>query len=101
MFESEAKMSKPVIRWMQSLGLRVKPEFITPWGICDLVGLSFRSTSVQHRLRLGQTQPITSVTRAALLLRIPDVATGQSITLMALTKEYAFVMPADVVDEQT
>jgi len=86
---------------MQSLGLQVKAEFITPWGICDIVGLSFRINSVKHRLRLGQNQPITSVTRAALLLDIPNEETGESIPLTALAKKYDYVMPADVVDEQT
>jgi hypothetical protein len=101
MFDSEAKMSEPVTRWMQSLGLQVKAEFITPWGICDLVGLSFRPRSVAHRRELGQNQPVTSVTRAALLLEIPDEETGESISLRALAKKYAYVMPPDVVDEHT
>jgi hypothetical protein len=100
MFDSEAKMSKPVIRWMQALGLQVKAEFITPWGVCDLVGLSFRPRNVIHRRRLGQNQPITSVTRAALLTEIPDEVTGDAISLRALVKKYAYVMPPDVVDFQ-
>ncbi len=101
MFESETKMTKPVIRWMQALGLQVKAEFITPWGICDLVGLSFRPNQVRQRLRWGQTQPVTSVSRAALLLKIPDEKTGQSISLKTLAKEYASFIPEDVVEAQT
>ena len=101
MFDSEAQMKKPVIRWMNSLGLGVRAEFVTPWGICDLVGLSFRSPSVRHRCRLGQDQAITSITRAALLSEIPDIQTGESISLRSLVKKYEFVMSPDIINEQT
>lgn len=92
-------MSQPVVRWLRSRGLLVKAEFAVPWGICDLVGLSFRQQSVKHRRRLRQTQPITSISRAAVLLRIPDEETGQSISLKALAKQYSSSMTRDVIDE--
>lgn len=86
------------MRWLRSSGLFVKTEFVAPWGICDLVGLSFRQQSVKHRRRLGQTQPITSISRAAVLLRIPDEESGQSISLTVLAKEYSSSMTRDLVD---
>jgi hypothetical protein len=78
LFDAEDAMIKPVMGWMQSEGLIVKREFVTPSGICDLVGLSFRKSSVRRRRQLGQLQPIGSMTRAALLLRIPDPDAGAS-----------------------
>lgn len=86
-------MTKPVQLWMQSLGLTVKPEFITPFGQCDLVGVSFRCKSVAHRLRLEQTESVTSLTRAGLLMRIPEIESGKSLRLETLTKEYRTLIP--------
>lgn len=97
MFNSEADMTAPTREWMQSLGLSVRLEFITPWGKCDLVGASFRANGVKHRLRLAQTQAITSLTRAALLLRIPDAETGKSLRLTTLAKEHLSLIPEDDV----
>jgi hypothetical protein len=101
MFNAEASMTKPARDWMQSLGLEVKPEFITPWGKCDLVGASLRKKSIAHRIRLEQKQAVTSLTRAALLLRIPDVETGKSLRLTTLTKEFSSLIPADLVRHHT
>ena len=101
MFESEAQMTQPVVRWLRSSGLFVKAEFASPWGICDLVGLSFRPRNVKHRKRLRQTQPITSISRAAVLLRIPDEDTGESISLKDLVKEYSSAMTTDLVEVHT
>lgn len=96
MFKSETCMVKPVVKWMESMDLTVKSEFITPWGICDLVGLSFKKTSVDDRRRLGQTQAVSSVTRAALLFRIPDDST---LTLQRLVRECAPTIPEETVVE--
>ena len=96
MFKSEANMTKPTARWMQSEGLLVKPEFITPWGMCDLVGLSFKERSVSYRRRLGQRLPVSSLTRAALLFRIPD---DKTITLRSLARQCAPMIPEEVLNE--
>ena len=69
MFKAEANMMKPVLQWMQSLNLAVKSEFITPWGMCDLVGVGFRKGNVKRRQKLRQTRAINSMRRAALLHR--------------------------------
>jgi|SRR6185369_12245443 len=101
MFKCETNMVRPVIHWMESLDLTVKSEFITPWGICDLVGLSFNQRNVAHRLRLGQTEPIGSVTRAALLLKIPDIETHESITVRRLVRDCAPAISEESVREHT
>lgn len=94
-------MARPVIRWMVSMSLRVKSEFITPWGMCDLVGLQFKKGSVTARLNLGQKQPVGSLTGSALLAQIPDAATQWSITLKRLTEECVPTISEEVVLEQT
>src|ERR1043166_9279377 len=101
MFESEAQMTPPVVRWLRSSGLFVKAEFAVPWGICDLVGVSFRRRSVKHRKSLRQTQSVTSISRAAVLLRIPDEETGESVSLNELAQEYSSSMTVDLVKAHT
>jgi len=76
----------------------VKAEFALPWGICDLVGLSFRQRSVKDRRRLRQTQPITSISRAAILLRIPEEKTGQSISVKDLARQYSSAMTRELIE---
>ena len=88
-------MTESALLWMHAQGLTIRREFITPWGYCDLVGVSFRRNSVKHRLRLAQIRSVTSLTRAALLRRIPDIQTGKSVRLSTLTKEYANLIPED------
>ncbi len=100
MFNSEAEMTGPVKRWMESLSLIVKAEFISPWGLCDLVGLSFRKRNVARRLRLGQRQPVTSMTRAALLLQIPDVDADEFMTMRQIIEACAPTLPEEVVVEE-
>ena len=84
MFKRESDMAAPVVKWMKSAGLLTKAEFITPWGICDLVGVRFRRLNVAHRLKLGQTKPVSSLVRAILLLMIPDVEKQKSASLSEL-----------------
>ena len=101
MFTSEAHMRKPVCYWLRSHGLSIKTEFITPWGICDLVASNVRKQNRARRLRLGQIEPISSLTRTALLLSIPDHETGKSVTLRSLVKNCAPVVAEDIVVAQT
>ena len=81
MFQSEADMLPPVTRWMESIGLTIKSEFVTPWGICDLVGVSFKKRNVEKRVRFGQRKAVGSITRAALLHHIPEHFTTNLKTL--------------------
>lgn len=101
MFASEANMNRPVCRWLESLGMAVKAEFITPWGICDLVASKPRKQNLARRLRLGQNQPISSLIRSALLLRIPDTDSHESVTLGSLARECAPFISKDIIFTQT
>jgi hypothetical protein len=79
-FTREREMTQPVRRWLQREGLSVKPEFGLPWGICDLVGLSFNEVHVAKRLSYRQNRPIGPLQRIDLLSRIPDRESGSEIT---------------------
>ncbi len=100
MFRRESDMVAAATAWMRGSGLHVKSEFVTPWGICDLVGLSFNANKVAERLRRRQTRPVSSITRAALLLRIPDVAEQRSVTLARLVRQCAPAVPSEVVSAE-
>src|ERR1022692_2067843 len=101
MFAKEFDMTASATRWMKSGGMAVKSEFVTPWGICDLVGLTFNPDNVAHRLHLKQTRAVSSITRAVLLLQIPDVETKMSISFDRLVRQCAPSIPEDVVSDET
>lgn len=90
-------MAAPAINWLKARGLIVKSEFVSPWGICDLVGLRFDQKRVAHRLGYQQTKRVGSITRAALLLKVPDVETGRSITLKQMVRGCSPAIPDDVL----
>lgn len=84
MFRRESDMAPSVARWLERAGLQVKREFVTPWGICDFASVAFNTDRASHRLRLRQRKSLTSITRAALLLLIPDIETNRSISINRL-----------------
>ena len=94
-------MAPSVARWMKANGMTAKPEFVTPWGICDFVGLRFNREKVAQRLQQKQLRPISSITRALLLLQIPDIQTKRSITINSLVRRFATSIPEDVVRGET
>lgn len=100
-FTSEEEMRQPVARWMSSLGLTVKAEFVTPWGICDLVGSSPRKRSRSKRIRFGQTNAVASLSRTALLLSIPDVASDETISLESLIRTFDPLIPEQTIISET
>lgn len=86
LFKRESEMTLPVRRWLSREGLLIKSEFVLPWGICDLVGLSFNKHQVKKRLSYRQRLPIGPLQRVELLRHIPDQESGCSITLGELQK---------------
>lgn len=93
-------MMTPTACWLKSSRMAVKSEFVTPWGICDLVGVSFNPESVSRRLELRQAKALRSITAAALLLQIPDVETHESTTLQSLTEHHAHSLAEDSISEE-
>ncbi len=96
-FQFEREMSAPSRDWLKRQGLIIKEEFSTPWGICDLVGVSFAQERVLQRLSLGQREPIGPPFRIALLNRIPDSQTGKTVALDGLEREFNdFLTPSEI-----
>lgn len=97
MFDRESEMATATTNWMSAGGLLVKAEFVTPWGICDLAGVSFNRNRLARRVRQRQVKALTSVARTSLLLRIPDVGTRRSICLKDIANDWAPLIPVDAV----
>jgi hypothetical protein len=97
LFTKESEMAPSVARWMTNSGLAVKSEFVTPWGICDLVGVRFNPKNVALRIKNKQLRPISSITRALLLQRIPEFESREFITLKRLIREDATQFPEDII----
>src|SRR5258706_14928200 len=79
-------MAKPVHQWLRRQHLLIKSEYVLPWGICDLVGLSFNQKQVAKRLSYRQHRPIGPLQRIDLLRHIPDQESGSAITINCLLK---------------
>jgi hypothetical protein len=86
LFERESEMAKPVREWLRHQHLLIKSEYVLPWGICDLVGLSFNQKQVAKRLSYRQHRPIGPLQRIDLLRHIPDQESGSAITINCLLK---------------
>jgi len=92
-------MSSPVRRWLKKQGLEVKEEYALPWGICDFVGLSFNQKRVNRRLALRQFRSIGPPHRIDLLSQIPDIETGESISIRQLRKRVPLLSDNAVEEE--
>jgi hypothetical protein len=100
-FKRESEMAVSVARWIRRRGMTAKSEFVTPWGICDFVGLRFNQDNVARRLEQKQYRPITSIIRASLLLQIPDVRTKRSISVSKLIEKYSNTVQEDVIQTES
>jgi hypothetical protein len=87
-FRFEHEMVAPARRWLARQGLMVKEEFFTPWGVCDLVGVSLDRGRIKERLRLGQKRPIGPLIRVEILNAIPEGGEAQFATFEGLETEY-------------
>lgn len=79
-FSLESEMTHIAESWLKTQCEHVKKEFMTPWGICDLVGCSLNKHNVRKRLSYGQKKRIGSYFRVLLLSKIPDVQTSETIS---------------------
>jgi hypothetical protein len=86
-FSRECEMASPVIGWLNRQRLQTKAEFRLPWGVCDIVAMSFDESCVRKRLSIGQRRPIGPLQRIELLRCIPDLESGETITVNDLEKE--------------
>jgi hypothetical protein len=91
-FRVEREMLGSAKLWLQQQQLLIKQEFYTPWGVCDLLGVVLCENRVRQRLSLGQRNPIGPPRRIAILNRIPDFDSRQSISKKRLAREFTGVV---------
>ena len=101
MFARESEMTASVARWLIANGMTAKSEFVTPWGICDFVGVRLNPKKVACRLKHKQVRSVSSITRAVLLLQIPNFGTGESITLERLVRSCGPSISGETVRRET
>jgi len=93
-------MVPSVARWVKAQGMAGKTEFVTPWGICDFVGLRFDPEKVRLRVQQNQLRAISSIPRACILLEIPDAETGDSTTVDRLARKFAPLFSEESVHKE-
>jgi hypothetical protein len=91
-------MTPIVSKWLTNNNLSVKHEFSTPWGLCDLVGVSFSKSNVSKRLRLHQKTAIGPLVRVAIFGLIPDETTGESVLFDELAAQLSPVLTEHELD---
>src|SRR6185503_18728144 len=64
-------------------------------------GSSPHKRNRSKRIRFGQTNPITSLRRSALLLSIPDVASNETISIPSLVRVFAPLIPEQTIVSET
>jgi hypothetical protein len=94
----EKDMTKPVLAWMRDQGLHVRTECATPWGICDLVGVSFRVRNVKRRLALKQRGTIGSEFDVAVLATLPDSETSDGINISEIQEILGGIATASKIE---
>jgi hypothetical protein len=99
-FRLELDMTAPVYAWLRRNQLNVKREFALPWGICDLVGVSFNERRAQLRLTHGQVHSVGTPRRVSLLYKIPDVKSRRAITLRQLRSEFSGILSNDALEHE-
>ena len=98
LFQRESEMAEPVRDWLHRQRLLVKEEFRLPWGICDVVALSFDESQIEKRLSFRQYRPVGPLHRVELLQHIPDHESGSAISIGRLEKALnwtAFMPPIE------
>lgn len=99
-FTRESQMTIPVRRWLRRQRLLIKAEFALPWGICDLVALSFNQRQVAKRLSYRQYHPVGPMPRVELLRHIPDKESGEAITFERLQNSARATMFGSSVEHE-
>jgi hypothetical protein len=80
----EAHLAGTVLRWLCEQGLLVQmEEFVTPWGVADLLGIRFNVDRVQARVAAGHLDPVSDAHAMQLLLSLPTGGKSKRISDVA------------------
>ncbi len=87
----EAHLAGTVLRWLCEQGLLVQmEEFVTPWGVADVLGIRFNLDRVQARIAAGHLDPVTDTHAMQLLISLPTGGKPKRISDVARKFEPLF-----------
>jgi hypothetical protein len=87
----EAHLAGTVLRWLCEQGLLVQmEEFVTPWGVADVLGIRFSIDRVQARIAAGHLDPVGDAHAVQLLLSLPTGGKSRRISDVARKFEPLF-----------
>lgn len=99
MFKLESEMSPIVQRWLTRRGLEFKPEFSTPWGKCDFVGVEFNVQNLKLRRESKQFRKLASISQAAILFEVPFATNGPGIQRSHLHEKFSILERIELEQE--
>lgn len=67
----EAHLAGTVLCWLGEQGLVQAEEFVTPWGVADVLGIRYNIDRVHARIAAGQMDPVSDTHAMQLLLSLP------------------------------
>jgi hypothetical protein len=80
----EAHLVGTVLCWLSDQGLIVHmEEFVTPWGVADLLGIRFDIDRVKARIAAGHLDPVGDTHAMQLLLSLPPGGKSKRISELA------------------
>lgn len=96
-FSLECDMTIPSRNWLEFSGFSAKPEFRTPWGICDLVGVKLSTRYIESRRSLRQIRPVGNAKRVALL---ESIRSGRGASASDLARRTAGLFSPDELQRE-
>lgn len=67
----EAHLAGAVLCWLGGQGMEQMEEFVTPWGVADVLGIRFNIDRVRARIAAGHLDPVGDAHAMHLLLSLP------------------------------
>lgn len=86
----EAHLAGTVLRWLGEQGLVQMEEFVTPWGVADVLGIRYNIDRVQARIAAGHLEPVGDAHAVQLLLSLPSGGKSKRIADVARRFEPLF-----------
>jgi hypothetical protein len=93
----EAHLAGTALRWLCDQGMLVQmKEFVTPWGVADVLGLRFNIDRVNARIMAGHLDPVGDPHAMQLLLSLP--AGGKSKRIADVERKFGPLFGPDLFE---
>jgi hypothetical protein len=93
----EAHLAGTVLRWLSGQGLLVQmEEFVTPWGVADVLGIRFNIDRVQARIAARHLDPVLDTYAVQLLLSLP--VDGRAKRISDVARKFEPLLGSDLFE---